>query len=113
MKFNIPPLEKYYKGRGCDVCKNTGYKGRIGIYELLQMDTKLKRLVSKNFTVDELWDSARSSGTRSLFEQAWSKVAEGVTTVEEVIAKIPYPTFLEEAKKDKETAREKILTEVE
>ncbi|RJQ50609.1 MAG: type II secretion system protein GspE [Nitrospiraceae bacterium] len=107
-RFNIPPLKAYYKGTGCEACKNTGSKGRIGIYELLLMDTKLKRLISKNFTVDDLWESARQSGTRSLFEQAWSKVAEGVISVEEVIAKIPYPHFLEEEKKAKETSAENI-----
>lgn len=100
IRFNIPPLKTYYKGAGCERCKNTGYKGRIGIYELLQMDTKLKRLVSTNFTVDELWDCARESGTRSLFEEAWSKVAEGTTSVEEILAKIPYPHFLEEERKE-------------
>lgn len=100
IKFNVTPLEKYYKGKGCDKCNHTGYKGRVGVYELLVMDRKLKRLISKNFTVDDLWDSARESGTRSLFEDAWTKVVDGLTTVEEVISKIPYPYFLHEQKKE-------------
>ncbi|MBI4849205.1 MAG: Flp pilus assembly complex ATPase component TadA [Nitrospirae bacterium] len=99
-RFEVKQLKTYYKGAGCDKCNNTGYKGRVGIYEMLIMDTKLKRLISKNYTVDELWESARSSGTKSLFEDAWSKVEEGLTTVEEVIAKIPYPLFLSESKKE-------------
>ncbi|RJQ42937.1 MAG: type II secretion system protein GspE [Nitrospiraceae bacterium] len=93
-RFNVVPLGKYYKGQGCDKCNYTGFKGRIGIYELLRMDIKMKRLISKNATIDELWESARESGTKSLFDEAWTKVAEGITSVEEVIAKIPYPHFL-------------------
>ena len=93
-KFNLPRLEKYYKGSGCDKCSHTGYKGRIGVYELVKMDSKLKRLITKDFTVDDLWESVRESGTKSLFEDAWLKVIEGQTTVEEVIAKIPFPQFL-------------------
>jgi type IV pilus assembly protein PilB len=100
-KINLPQLEKYYKGSGCDKCNGTGYKGRIGVYELVSMDSKLKRLITKDFTVDDLWECVRESGTKSLFEDAWLKVIEGQTTVEEVIAKIPYPQFLvEEGKKD-------------
>ena len=99
-KFNLPRLEKYYKGSGCDKCSNTGYKGRVGVYELVKMDSKLKRLITKNFTVDDLWESVRESGTKSLFEDAWLKVIEGQTTIEEVIAKIPFPQFLVEQGKE-------------
>ncbi len=99
-KFNLPRLEKYYKGSGCAKCSNTGYKGRIGVYELVTMDSKLKRLITKNFTVDDLWESVRESGTKSLFEDAWLKVIEGQTTIEEVIAKIPFPQFLVEQGKE-------------
>lgn len=98
IRFNAPVLNTYYKGAGCDECRNTGYKGRIGVYELLLMDTKLKRMISKHFTIDDLWNSARGSGTKSLFEDAWSKIADGTTTVEEVISKIPYPHYLSEEK---------------
>jgi type II secretory ATPase GspE/PulE/Tfp pilus assembly ATPase PilB-like protein len=101
IRFNVTHFEKYYKGEGCEICNNTGYKGRIGIYELLHMDTKLKRLISRNFTVDELWEVARASGTKSLFDDAWAKVGEGITTVEEVLSKIPYPHFLSEKSTEK------------
>ncbi|NOZ68239.1 MAG: Flp pilus assembly complex ATPase component [Deferribacteres bacterium] len=93
-KFNLPPVKEFYKGRGCNKCNNTGYKGRIGIYELLRMNTKLKRLISKDYTEDELWECAMESGTRTMFEDAWSKIQEGITTFEEVISKIPYLEIL-------------------
>jgi type IV pilus assembly protein PilB len=101
-RFEVTHFKTYYKGEGCDKCNHTGYKGRIGIYELLKMETKLKRLISKHFTVDELWDVARETGTKSLFEDAWAKVGEGITTVEEVLSKIPYPLFLDEMRKERE-----------
>ncbi len=101
-RFEVTHFKTYYKGEGCEKCNHTGYKGRIGIYELLKMETKLKRLISKHFTVDELWDVARETGTKSLFEDAWAKVGEGITTVEEVLSKIPYPLFLDEMRKERE-----------
>jgi len=100
IRFDVTHFDKYYKGEGCEICNHTGYKGRIGIYELLHMDTKLKRLISRNFTVDELWEVARASGTKSLFDDAWAKVGEGITTVEEVLSKIPYPHFFSEKSKE-------------
>ena len=93
-EFNLPHLTKYYKGTGCIKCNNTGYKGRIGVYELLKMDRGLKELISRNSCEEDLWNSARKSGTRSLFEDAWLKVEDGTTTIEEVISKIPIPHFL-------------------
>lgn len=87
--YKVRPLNSYYMGEGCENCNGTGYKGRIGIYELLTMTTDLKRLISKNSTEDELWQCVRESNTSTLFENAWAKVEAGFTTVDEVISKIP------------------------
>jgi len=92
----LPPLKNNYKGTGCSKCNYTGYSGRIGVYELLRMDTQTRRLISKKFSEDDLWESVRQNGTQTLFEDAWSKVEEGMTTVEEIISKIPYPQFMHE-----------------
>ena len=89
-QYNLPPVPTFYKGTGCNKCNNTGYKGRIGVYELLKMDTKLKRIISKSFTEADLWKSALESGTRVMFEDAWEKIIEGETTFEEVLSKIPF-----------------------
>lgn len=104
----LPPLETYYKGIGCKECQFTGYKGRIGVYEFLYVDTHLKRLIARNATEDELWDAVKKSGIVTLFEDAWAKVKEGITTVDEIISKIPYDehlgaekTMLEEERKTK------------
>ena len=54
------------------------------------MDTKLKRLISKSFTEDDLWKCLAQSGTKTMFDDAWDKIIAGETTFEEVISKIPF-----------------------
>jgi type IV pilus assembly protein PilB len=95
--YDLPPIKTFYKGEGCNRCNHTGYKGRVGVYELLAMGTKLKRLISKPFTEDDLWKCVRDSGTKTMFEDGWSKVIEGLTTVEEVVSKISYHTIEEDS----------------
>lgn len=97
MDFNVelenwkgPLLKKCYRGQGCKECQDTGYKGRIGVYELLVIDNKLRRLISKRATEDEIWEAAKGNGLITLFEDAWEKVKAGITTVEEVLSKVPY-----------------------
>jgi type II secretory ATPase GspE/PulE/Tfp pilus assembly ATPase PilB-like protein len=85
----LPPIEHFYRGKGCSHCYYTGYYGQIGIFEFLKVNTRMRRLIAKNAYEDELWEAARESGMRTLFEGAWDKVREGVTTLEEVTAKVP------------------------
>ena len=93
-RFGLPLPDKYYTGKGCSRCNGTGYRGRIGVYELLVMDTRLKRLISKGAGDDEIWEAARDAGTRTMFEDAWDKMLQGVTTIDEIISRIPYPNVL-------------------
>jgi type IV pilus assembly protein PilB len=93
-KAGLPPLKATYKGAGCEECNQTGYRGRVGVYEFLLMDAKIKRMVAEKASEDELWAAAREAGIVTLFEDAWEKVSEGLTTVEEVIAKVPYSRFV-------------------
>ncbi len=88
--LQLRPLNSYYEGKGCSSCNYTGYKGRVGVYELLPMGTELKHLITKDINEDDLWQCAINNGTTTLFEDAWSKVEEGVTTVGEVISRIPH-----------------------
>jgi type IV pilus assembly protein PilB len=103
----LPPLKNNYKGTGCNKCNYTGYSGRVGVYELLKMDSQLRRLITVNFSEDDLWECARQNGTQTLFEDAWSKVEEGVTTVEEIISKIPYQQFMQEENKPASSRKSK------
>lgn len=93
-RSGLPQLKTVYKGAGCSKCNQTGYRGRVGVYEFLLMNAKIKRLVTEKATEDELWAAAREAGIITLFEDAWGKVSEGITTVEEVIAKVPYNRFI-------------------
>jgi type IV pilus assembly protein PilB len=85
----LPMLTKHYIGTGCPKCLNTGYSGRLAIYEFLPMSRSIRRLVSKNADEDQLFSEAKNAGVTYLFEDAWNKVRHGITTVDEVMAKIP------------------------
>ncbi|HSV16480.1 MAG TPA: GspE/PulE family protein [Tepidisphaeraceae bacterium] len=75
-----------FKGRGCDKCRNTGYKGRVGIYELLVLDDVARDLVVRNPNVTELRRICKERGMVSLREDGLHKVAAGSTTIEEVMS---------------------------
>jgi len=109
MRNNFPSLKAYYKGKGCPSCQYSGYRGQIGIYEFLNMDTRLRRLIAKNVAGDELWDAARESGVITLFENAWAMVENGITTVDEVIMKIPYKHTGGEFKKQEIIPKARVL----
>ncbi|HLB25303.1 MAG TPA: type II secretion system protein GspE, partial [Nitrospirota bacterium] len=78
-----------FKGAGCDHCHQTGYFGQVGVFEFLPVTPKLKRLIAKNASEDEVWETARADGMRMLFEDAIEKINDGITTLEEVMAKVP------------------------
>ena len=86
--LQLKPLDAYYKGEGCNKCNYTGFKGRIGIFELLNLNAELNRLITRDISEDDIWQCAKESGTIPLFEDAWAKVEAGITTVDEVISRI-------------------------
>ena len=78
------------RGKGCKVCNNTGYKGRISIHEMVYIDKTLKRMIAKSADSQEMLEYAKKTqGMRSLLDSAIDLVKEGVTTPEEVM-KIAY-----------------------
>jgi type IV pilus assembly protein PilB len=74
-----------YRGAGCEHCRQTGYRGRIGLYELLVLDDDLRALISRDPSVTALRHAAAEKGMRTLAEDGILKAAEGLTTVEEVM----------------------------
>jgi type IV pilus assembly protein PilB len=74
----------FYRPRGCARCGETGYRGRVGIFQLLEMSEQLERLASERASRDELDRAARAEGMRSLWDDGVAKVAAGVTSVEEL-----------------------------
>jgi len=77
--------KKFYRGRGCDNCNNNGYKGRVGLFELMLMNNDLRELVMKNASTDELREVARGYGMVTLRDAGLSTVFEGTTSVEEIV----------------------------
>jgi general secretion pathway protein E len=82
------PKKKYevMEGEGCKECRGTGYKGRSGLFEVMDMNDRLKELVTGSATLAEVSGAARQEGLISLREIAIHKMLEGVTTYEEVIS---------------------------
>ncbi len=86
MGAEILKTATFKRGRGCEQCNNTGYKGRIGIYELLVMSEKIRELVMEQIISRKIRDLACQEGMKLLREDGWIKVCRGITTVEEVIS---------------------------
>ena len=76
----------FRKGRGCEECNNTGFKGRLGIFELLIMSEKIRELVMEHIVSRQIRDLACQEGMKLLREDGWIKVCKGITTVEEVLS---------------------------
>ncbi len=76
---------KFYRGAGCGTCHNTGYKGRIGLFELMILDDDLRDMILNNASADDLREKARNKGMRMLRDAGMQFAFEGKTTVEEVI----------------------------
>ena len=77
-------IEVFYRGRGCPRCKETGYLGRVGIYEMLVMTTAMRKMVLDRASSDQIMAAAVANGMRTLAQSGWARVKEGVTTPEEV-----------------------------
>ncbi|MGH8377410.1 MAG: GspE/PulE family protein [Gammaproteobacteria bacterium] len=90
--WKAPNPKRMYKAAGCMECRNTGYKGRIGLYEMLSFSPAIKRLITVDFDMDGLRQEAIRSGMKPLRLRGAQKVAEGVTTIEEVLRVVPAPT---------------------
>ena len=74
-----------FKGTGCENCAFTGYYGRTGIYELLEINDEIRKLILKNTDSSTLENAARRQGMKSLFESGVEKIAAGITTLSEVL----------------------------
>ncbi|WP_151721491.1 GspE/PulE family protein [Acinetobacter ursingii] len=81
--------ETVYCAVGCEACRNTGYKGRVGIYEFMPVSTEVKHLISAHATLNELRAQTKKEGVEPLRIAGARKVIEGVTTLEEVLRVVP------------------------
>jgi type IV pilus assembly protein PilB len=74
-----------YQGKGCKVCHNTGYSGRLGVFEVLEVSKEIRKLISANADSDVINKQAIDEGMDSMLDDGLDKVMRGLTTVEEVI----------------------------
>ena len=81
--------ETMYKAVGCEACRQTGYKGRVGIYEFMPVSLDSKTIISANGTLNDLKAQAKKEGIESLRIAGARKVIEGITTLEEVLRVVP------------------------
>jgi len=75
---------KLVQGRGCEECYDSGYKGRIGIHEVLEADARLQDLITGNPSREDLEHYLQDSSHKSLFDDGLERVSSGFTTIEEV-----------------------------
>jgi general secretion pathway protein E/type IV pilus assembly protein PilB len=76
---------KFYHGRGCEHCRQTGYRGRAAIYEICVVNENLRRMIIRKETGNALKQRATLDGMETLRQDGWRRVSEGKTTVEEVV----------------------------
>jgi len=75
----------FYRGEGCPACKNSGYQGRIGIYELMEMNDDIRGLIVAKASSSAINASAAQKGSKTLRQEGLTRAASGITSVEEVL----------------------------
>lgn len=75
---------KFMRGKGCNHCGNTGFRGRMGIHEILMIDVKVREMIFANTPVNEIRDYAMSKGMVTLYGDGLEKVVQGYTTIDEI-----------------------------
>jgi len=76
---------KFYKPGGCEQCSKEGYKGRVGIYEVLEVDDDMKKMISQKAPAEEIEKAAKAKGMLTMVEDGFAKAAQGMTSVEEIL----------------------------
>ena len=97
---------KIFKAVGCRTCRNTGYHGRHGIFEWMDMNNEIRELILKNVSSGQIRDAAVRNGLRSLSDDGWRLVRAGITTPEEVMRATKDQNFSNGAKEDAKPAPE-------
>lgn len=85
LEFLATDAEELYRGKGCNACKMTGYRGRIGIFELLVVNEEIRKMIVEKASSEEIKKRAIEMGMRILKEDGIDKVLKGITTIEEIV----------------------------
>ncbi len=76
---------KFFKGKGCDKCNNTGYKGRVGLHEILEITPEISQMIMSKKSTQEIQDKAVTEGMVLMWQDGFLKAAKGITTVDEIV----------------------------
>jgi type IV pilus assembly protein PilB len=89
MELNLTPDmvrgKKFFYGRGCDRCNNTGHRGRMGIYELVIVNDDVRDMISQGVSTDQLRRNCKDMGMTTLRESGLRAIYKGLTTIDEVV----------------------------
>jgi len=83
--FKLEPGQRLYRGAGCRECRHTGYRGRLGIFELLPVGDEIREMILQRKSATDIQNAARANGLKLMREDGWAKVVRGTTTVEEIV----------------------------
>jgi len=83
--LELPPDAKLWRGTGCPNCRNTGYRGRSGLYELMVMSDAISEKIIERAPSYQVVAAAKQGGLRLLRDDGWDKVRAGITTPDEVV----------------------------
>jgi type IV pilus assembly protein PilB len=88
-QLNLTPEEvidkKFYRGRGCATCNNTGFKGRTGLFEWMPINDQIRERINRGASTEKIRDIAMQTGMVPLRESGLEKVFNGISTIEEVV----------------------------
>ena len=84
-RSEVPAGKKFYYGRGCDRCNNTGHRGRVGIFELVHMNDDLRDMISAGASTDQLREACRKHGMQTLREAGLNAIYNGYSTIDEIV----------------------------
>ncbi len=90
IKMGVPEEEvkdfkMVMKGKGCDTCLDTGYKGRVALYEVMPITEEIRELILVGASTSEIKKEAMNQGMKTLRQSGIQKIKEGITTIEEVV----------------------------
>lgn len=87
--YNVPDRPAFVRGAGCEHCRHTGFRGRTGIYEVMEVDREIQRLIALRAATEEIEAAAVRSGMHTLAADALRKAVEGITSVAEAARVVP------------------------
>src|SRR3989344_3434554 len=79
---------KYFKGKGCEECSNSGFRGRLGVYEVLNVDSEIRELIAQKAPASKIRDVASEKNMKTMFEDGLDKVQAGLTTIDEMLVAV-------------------------